>query len=42
MSYGLGVLGMPGSTAYGGFIDVLRPKPRAADGTAAGETIWVR
>ena len=30
---GLGVLGMPGATAYGGFIDVLRPKK--------GETIFV-
>jgi NADPH:quinone reductase len=25
LSYGVGVLGMPGSTAYGGLIDVLRP-----------------
>mmetsp|Transcript_57878 Transcript_57878/g.134843 ORF Transcript_57878/g.134843 Transcript_57878/m.134843 type:complete len:348 (-) Transcript_57878:346-1389(-) len=30
---GIGVLGMPGATAYGGFIGVLRP--------AAGETLWV-
>lgn len=33
ISYGIGILGMPGSTAYGGLIDVLQPK--------AGETIWV-
>lgn len=33
ISLGIGVLGMPGSTAYGGFIDVLRPKE--------GETLWV-
>jgi NADPH-dependent curcumin reductase CurA len=33
ITYGLGVLGMPGSTAYGGLIDVLRPNK--------GETIFV-
>lgn len=33
VSLGIGVLGMPGATAYGGFIDVLQPKQ--------GETIWV-
>lgn len=33
LSFGLGVLGMPGSTAYGGLIDILRPN--------AGETIFV-
>jgi NADPH-dependent curcumin reductase CurA len=33
ISYGVGVLGMPGSTAYGGLIDVLRPKQ--------GETLFV-
>ena len=33
ISLGVGVLGMPGSTAYGGLLDVLRPK--------AGETIFV-
>eukprot|EP00930_Biecheleria_cincta_P069437 TRINITY_DN57182_c0_g1_i1.p1 TRINITY_DN57182_c0_g1~~TRINITY_DN57182_c0_g1_i1.p1 ORF type:complete len:350 (-),score=57.59 TRINITY_DN57182_c0_g1_i1:169-1218(-) len=33
ISLGIGVLGMPGSTAYGGLIEVLRPKK--------GETIWV-
>ena len=33
ISYGVGVLGMPGSTAYGGLIDVLKPN--------TGETIFV-
>lgn len=33
VSLGVGALGMPGATAYGGFIGVLRPK--------AGETLWV-
>jgi NADPH-dependent curcumin reductase CurA len=33
ISLGIGALGMPGATAYGGLIDVLRPK--------AGETLWV-
>jgi NADPH-dependent curcumin reductase CurA len=33
ISLGVGVLGMPGSTAYGGLIDVLRPKD--------GETLFV-
>lgn len=33
LSLGLGVLGMPGCTAYGGLIDVLQPKP--------GQTIFV-
>jgi len=33
ISYGVGVLGMPGSTAYGGFTDVLAPNK--------GETIFV-
>lgn len=33
ISLGVGVLGTPGSTAYGGVLDVLRPK--------AGETIFV-
>ena len=32
ISYGIGVLGMPGATAYGG-IDVLRP--------VKGETIFI-
>lgn len=33
ISYGIGVLGMPGSTAYGGLIDVLKPaeKPDAPE-----------
>jgi NADPH-dependent curcumin reductase CurA len=33
LSLGLGVLGMPGSTAYGGLVDVLAPKE--------GETIFI-
>jgi NADPH-dependent curcumin reductase CurA len=33
LSLGLGVLGMPGSTAYGGLIDILRPNQ--------GETIFI-
>eukprot|EP00906_Rhabdomonas_costata_P011425 RCo016283 len=33
ISLGIGVLGMPGSTAYAGLYDVLRPKP--------GETLFV-
>ena len=33
ISYGIGVLGMPGSTAYGGLIDVLHP--------LKGETIFI-
>lgn len=41
LSLGLGVLGMPGSTAYGGLLDVLRPQPRGEGGSPAGETIWI-
>jgi NADPH-dependent curcumin reductase CurA len=33
ISYGIGVLGMPGATAYGGLVDTLRP--------LKGETIFV-
>jgi len=33
ISLGIGALGMPGSTAYGGLTDILRPK--------SGEVIWV-
>eukprot|EP00599_Poterioochromonas_sp_BG-1_P007539 CAMPEP_0173135316 /NCGR_PEP_ID=MMETSP1105-20130129/1822_1 /TAXON_ID=2985 /ORGANISM="Ochromonas sp., Strain BG-1" /LENGTH=351 /DNA_ID=CAMNT_0014047297 /DNA_START=114 /DNA_END=1169 /DNA_ORIENTATION=+ len=33
ITYGIGILGMPGSTAYGGLTDILEPK--------AGETIFV-
>lgn len=33
ISLGVGILGMPGATAYGGLIDVLRPK--------RGETIFI-
>ena len=40
ISHGVGVLGMPGSTAYGGFLDVLRPKAGAAE-AGSPETIWV-
>jgi NADPH:quinone reductase len=37
ISHGVGVLGMPGATAYGGLIDVLRP----AKQSAKPEVIWV-
>lgn len=40
INLGVGVLGMPGATAYGGLIDVLRPAPAPAAGTKP-ETIWV-
>jgi NADPH-dependent curcumin reductase CurA len=33
LDLGLSILGMPGSTAYGGVVDVLRPNE--------GETIWI-
>lgn len=33
LDLGLSILGMPGSTAYGGVVDVLRPQE--------GETIWI-
>lgn len=33
ISYGIGILGMPGSTAYGGIEGILRPNP--------GETIFI-
>ena len=33
ISHGIGAMGMPGATAYGGLIDVLRPNQ--------GDTIWV-
>ena len=33
LDLGLSILGMPGATAYGGVVDVLRPKE--------GETIWI-
>jgi NADPH-dependent curcumin reductase CurA len=39
ISLGIGVLGMPGATAYGGLSDVLRPK-EVKEG-AAKEVIWV-
>eukprot|EP00658_Telonema_sp_P-2_P031985 TRINITY_DN23809_c0_g1_i1.p1 TRINITY_DN23809_c0_g1~~TRINITY_DN23809_c0_g1_i1.p1 ORF type:complete len:281 (-),score=62.62 TRINITY_DN23809_c0_g1_i1:138-938(-) len=35
ISWGIGVLGMPGSTAYGGFLDVLDGKH------SEGQTLWV-
>ena len=34
LSHGIGALGMPGATAYGGLVDVLRP-------TKPGEVLWV-
>lgn len=39
ISHGIGVLGMPGSTAYGGLLDVLRPGGR--DEKENPETLWV-
>jgi NADPH-dependent curcumin reductase CurA len=33
ISLGVGILGMPGATAYGGLMDVLRP--------VEGQTLWV-
>lgn len=33
ISYGVGILGMPGATAYGGLVDILRP--------LKGETIFI-
>ena len=36
ISHGIGALGMPGSTAYGGLIDILRP---GSEGP--GEVLWV-
>jgi len=42
ISYSIGILGMPGATAYGGLVDVLRPKPSetifisAASGAVGG------
>jgi len=39
-SLGVGIFGMPGSTAYGGVLGVLRPK-RAKQGEKSGETLFV-
>jgi len=44
ISLGIGALGMPGATAYGGLCDVLRPKKSAAVGgeaTQSPETLFV-
>eukprot|EP00746_Dinoflagellata_sp_MGD_P144580 gnl/MRDRNA2_/MRDRNA2_77294_c0_seq2.p1 gnl/MRDRNA2_/MRDRNA2_77294_c0~~gnl/MRDRNA2_/MRDRNA2_77294_c0_seq2.p1 ORF type:complete len:455 (+),score=103.45 gnl/MRDRNA2_/MRDRNA2_77294_c0_seq2:82-1446(+) len=41
ISQGIGVLGMPGSTAYGGFIDVLKPKRPQQKGEQSGEVLFV-
>ena len=42
ISHGIGVLGMPGSTAYGGLLDVLRPKPSSEQKEGEKqETLWV-
>jgi NADPH-dependent curcumin reductase CurA len=38
IGHGIGVLGMPGSTAYGGLIDILRPKEKGGE---KPEVIWV-
>jgi len=40
LSHGIGVLGMPGATAYGGFFDILKPK-RAKKDEANGETVFI-
>ena len=32
VSHGIGVLGMPGATAYGGLLDVLRPNIAKPEG----------
>lgn len=40
-SLGIGILGMPGSTAYGGFFDILKPKRAKTKGEPNGETIFV-
>lgn len=40
-SRGVGILGMPGATAYGGFQDVLRPKRPNKKGEANGEVLFV-
>jgi hypothetical protein len=40
-SQGIGVLGMPGSTAWGGFYDILRPQRAKKKGEPNGETIFV-
>mmetsp|Transcript_28317 Transcript_28317/g.74336 ORF Transcript_28317/g.74336 Transcript_28317/m.74336 type:complete len:353 (+) Transcript_28317:184-1242(+) len=39
-SLGVGILGMPGSTAYGGLLGVLRPKKKLGPADAP-ETIWI-
>merc|ERR1712083_1090 len=36
ISLGLSLLGMPGATAYGGFIDILKPEKDKKD-----QVIWV-
>jgi len=40
-SMGVGILGMPGSTAYGGVLGVLRPKRAKKRGEPSGETFFV-
>jgi len=41
ISWGVGILGMPGSTAYGGLIDVLRPELPVEGGEPKDQVIWV-
>lgn len=41
LSQGIGVLGMPGATAYGGFFGILKPKRAKKRGEANGETIFI-
>lgn len=40
LSHGIGVLGMPGATAYGGFFEILKPK-RPKKGEENGETVFI-
>jgi NADPH-dependent curcumin reductase CurA len=41
ISLGVGILGMPGSTAYGGLIDVLRPELPVDGEEPKDQVIWV-
>jgi len=41
LNHGIGVLGMPGATAWGGFFDILKPKRAKKQGEPNGETIFV-
>lgn len=41
ISWGIGILGMPGSTAYGGLIDILRPVLPVEGEEPKDQVIWV-